>query len=231
MIFNLTFCNSVAYAVPGNPINFSNVTSLAKFYDDAAKSQYQFFQNALAQIPCEITSSGQYSLERNCTDCENSYKDWLCSVTIPRCMDFSSTEPWLHVRNIGQAFPNGTSLNDTTFSSFSTDKNYLYYNSSRNPIIDETVQPGPYKEILPCNDLCYNIVQSCPASMGFRCPQPGQMGFNHSYGQRPNGSVEQQGLITCNYPGAAYDLSGGHEAVVPFAWIMIVSFVLGYVLI
>lgn len=230
MIFNLSFCNSVAYAVPGNPSTFNNVTSLAKFYDDYAKSQFQFFENALAQIPCEITSSGQYSLERTCNDCRLSYKDWLCSVTIPRCMDFTSQQTWLHARNVAQSFPNSTFLNETTFPSFGTAKNALFYNSSRNPLIDEIVKPGPYKEILPCDDLCYNIVQSCPASMGFGCPVPGQMGFNHSYGLRPDGSLEQRGAITCNYPGAAYNLSRGFVVQIPLLWAIVGSVVLGYIL-
>ncbi|KAG9818558.1 hypothetical protein KCU77_g17340, partial [Aureobasidium melanogenum] len=38
-------------------------------------------------------------------------------------------------------------------------------NSSRNPtIIVDTIAPGPYKEVLPCQDLCYSLVRSCPAA-------------------------------------------------------------------
>jgi calcium channel MID1 len=226
VVFNLSFCDSVAYAVPANPKTFSNITSLGEFYDNAAKSQYQFFENAIQQIPCEITSSGQYSLARTCDNCRQSYKAWLCSVMIPRCMDFSAEADWLHPRNIAQEFPNGTSLDDSTFPSFDIYKNAMFFNTSRNPLIDEQVKPGPYKEILPCDDLCYNIVQSCPAAMGFDCPRPGQLGFNHSYGLRPNAS--QKGALTCNYPGAAYGLSDGSSLTIPFAWILIASIAVNY---
>jgi len=225
VIFNLSFCNSVAYAVPGNPNTFPDVTDLANFYDSAASAQYTNFDFAMQQIPCEITSTGQYSLARNCSDCASAYKDWLCSVTIPRCMDYSSTASWLLPRNIAQSFPNGTKLDDATIQAA---QSLLYLNSSRNPNIDLYVQPGPYNEILPCEDLCYNLVQSCPSAMGFGCPQPGQMGFNYSYGLRPNGSPEQVGQITCNYPGAAYDLSAASILTTPFIWSIVVATLLGF---
>lgn len=226
VIFNLKFCSDVNYAVPGNPNTFPNVEDLASFYDDAAAASFANFNKSLQQIPCEIGSTGQYSLARTCDDCAKAYKSWLCSVTIPRCQDFSRTDPWLQPRNVGQPFPNASMLNDDIFKSGS---DVLYLNSSRNPRIDEVVQPGPYKEILPCQDLCYNLVQSCPAAMGFACPEPGSVGFESSYGYRPNGSVEENGQITCNYPGAAYHLS--IAGVVRPAVLMVLAGVLGAALI
>ncbi|OBT66015.1 hypothetical protein VE03_03236 [Pseudogymnoascus sp. 23342-1-I1] len=207
ILFNLTFCSDVAYAVPGNPTTFPTLPSLAAFYDNAAKSAYDNFAKALQQIPCEIPSTGQYSLVRTCSDCAAAYKAWLCSVTIPRCQDYSSADPWLQPRNVVQMYPNASALSDTAFVSASQE--ILYLNSSRNPAIDEVVRPGPYKEILPCLDMCYNLVQSCPAAMGFECPgMDGGGGGASSYGRRPDGSKSEEGQITCNYPGAAYHLSG-----------------------
>jgi calcium channel MID1 len=217
VIFNLTFCSTVSYAVPGNPSTFPNVNGLAAFYDNAAASAYANFDKALQQIPCEISSTGQYSLARTCADCAAAYKAWLCSVTIPRCQDYSNSDPWLQPRNVVQPFPNMTML-DAAFVEAS--QNVLFLNSSRNPSIDEEVKPGPYKEILPCQDLCYNLVQSCPAAMGFECPRPGMEGFASSYGYRPNGSANEDGQITCNYPGAAYYLSGAGGAE-RSAWVVV----------
>jgi calcium channel MID1 len=210
VIFNLSFCDSVAYAVPANPANFT-VTNLTNFYDRTAQAAYKNFYLNLQQIPCEIDSTGQYSLARTCDDCQNAYKSWLCSVMIPRCMDFSSTAPYLQERNLVQPFPNLTTIDPARISQV---QNILYLNSSRNPLIDSTVQPGPYKELLPCDDLCYGIVQSCPAAMGFACPQPGQLGFNYSYG------VRQAWNLTCNYPGAVYNMNGGSVRGLPFTLIM-----------
>jgi calcium channel MID1 len=215
--------------VPGNPNNFPNFTSLAAFYDNATQAQYQFFQNGLAQTPCETTSSAQYSLEKTCDDCITAYKEWLCSVMMPRCTDFSSTLPWLQERAMGQPFPNGTML-DPALVTFANQS--LFLNGSRNPQIDTEVVPGPYKEILPCNDLCYNIVRSCPSTLGFACPLPGRIGYNHSYGQKPQGSQALNGKITdltCNYPGAAYYLSAGGRMMplhlVTFVTLVIMSII------
>lgn len=204
IIYDLSFCSEIAYAVPGNPNTFPNATALAAFYDNATQAQYQLFQNALAQTPCETTSSAQYSLARNCTDCERDYKRWICSVSMPRCTDWSSTLPWLQSRSMIQAFPDGTTLDSETVN---TANKSAFLSSSRNPNIDTFVQPGPYKEILPCEDLCYNIVQSCPAALSFACPRRGRIAFNESYGIMPDGSPGQNGQITCNYPGVDINLS------------------------
>lgn len=178
----------------------------------------------MQQIPCEIDSTGQYSLARNCNDCNDAYKIWLCSVMIPRCKDYSSTAIYLQARNIVQPFPNSTTLDPNVISQV---QSYLYLNSSRNQLIDQLVQPGPYKELLPCDDLCYGIVQSCPAALGFSCPRPGQLGFNYSYGVRP---PRDSAEATCNYPGAINNLNGGSVRRVPLVSGIAVVVLLGVIL-
>jgi calcium channel MID1 len=190
VIFDLPFCNEVAYAVPANP----NVTNLTSFYDNNAQSLYQTFNYSLQQVPCHVTNTAQYSLVRNCSSCADAYKKWLCTVTIPRCHDYSSTHTFLQPRNMAQKFINGSSLPPDTFG-----MNALAMNSSRNPLIDQVVKPGPYKELLPCDFVCHNLVQSCPSYFQFGCPAPGKLGFNSSYGRRPaNGSIQ------CNFLGAEH---------------------------
>ena len=240
-MYNLSFCSEVAYAVPSNPDKFSPTTGLpdlAATYDQNAATWYQVFNYSLQQIPCNTTSSAQYSLARNCDDCASAYKQWLCAVTIPRCDDFSSTAPWLMPRNTAQNFVNGSSM---TFSASIPSgpglggqmmldsaalSNLVATNSSRNPLIDQTIEPGPYKEVLPCEDLCYDIVQSCPAILGFGCPIPGK-GLELSYGRRSNDS----GIITCSYLGAAYYLSGsGRQKVLEIGWMALIAFTVGALL-
>lgn len=213
LMYNLSFCSEVAYAVPTNPDKFSPTTGLpelAALYDSHAARMYQYFNYSLQQVPCNATASAQYSLARNCDDCARAYKQWLCAVTIPRCADFSATDPWLMARNLGQPFVNGSVV---TAPQFHVDQSLLTSvasNSSRNPLIDTDIEPGPYKEVLPCTDLCYDLVQSCPASLGFACPLAGA-GLELSYGTRSNNS----GVITCSYLGAAYYLSGAPGLLVP----------------
>ncbi|KAL7625420.1 stretch-activated cation channel mid1 [Parahypoxylon ruwenzoriense] len=197
-VFNLTLCDETEYAVPGNLDNFPNGTALAAFYDDYTRNMWDNFDKVLQQVPCETSSIAQYSLARNCDDCKTAYKNWLCSVAVPRCEDFSTADrEFLQMRNIGAPFPNGSFVDQSLIKEFGDMK---AYNSSRIPQIDDVVKPGPYKELLPCEDLCYELVRSCPASLGFSCPRPGnKFGFKTSYGrQTPNNS------LSCNYPGSAH---------------------------
>ncbi|KAK3326251.1 stretch-activated Ca2+-permeable channel component-domain-containing protein [Apodospora peruviana] len=217
IILNLTFCDQVAYSVPSNPENFGDATKLAEFYDKYAASVYSNFEKALAQVPCEAPMTQRYSLVRNCSDCSAAYKEWLCTVTIPRCEDFSNPAPYLHARALSQPFPNGTMLDRATLDQFPTTS---AFNSSRNPLIDEFVKPGPYKEVLPCDDVCYNLVQSCPSSLEFNCPRPGGPGFESSYSVRKDG--EQNGELTCNYMGSAHVFSGSTRQEVRW-WGVLVS--------
>jgi calcium channel MID1 len=230
LMYNLSFCSEVAYAVPANPNKFSPTTGLqelAATYDKNAADWYQLFNYSLQQIACNTTSDAQYSLARNCDDCASAYKQWLCAVTIPRCEDFSNQSPWLKPRNTAQNFVNGSSLtfsaNDATGQAL---LNSVATNQSRNPLIDSAIAPGPYKEVLPCEDLCYDLVQSCPAILGFGCPISGK-GLEQSYGKRSNDS----GIITCSYLGAAYYLSGsGRQRVLEIGWTALAAVITGVLL-
>ena len=195
MIYNLAFCSEVAYAVPSNATSARNITALGEFYDNYASSLYVNFTKSLAQIPCNTTSSARYSLAVNCDDCRRAYKRWLCAVTIPRCQGFSEKASYLQPRAVAYNF-----FNETYGAQFADDpsfnpqnKNRMFMNSSRNVLIDEVIKPGPYKEVLPCKDLCYGLVQSCPAALGFACPLEGH-GLNYTYGN------VAPGLMSCNTP-------------------------------
>ncbi|TQS37423.1 hypothetical protein Golomagni_02101 [Golovinomyces magnicellulatus] len=212
LIYDLSFCDQVAYNVPSNPQKFSSTSLLADFYDNSTRAIYQNFEKVMAQIPCEITESGQYSLARTCSDCARAYKEWLCAVNIPRCTDISSPMTWLYPRAIDQAFPNGSFFDYSLINQGDLASTKF----SRNTNIDQLVGPGPYKEVLPCKELCHNLVSSCPASLGFDCPKPGQIGFDTSYGQMPVGHTDDQGRrlnITCNFPGTVYFAGGVHQAL------------------
>ncbi|KAI8658353.1 hypothetical protein NCS55_01111400 [Fusarium keratoplasticum] len=192
VVTDLTFCNETQYAVPGNNKKYNN-TMLAKEYDDYARTMYANFEKVLAQVACEAPPESAYSLARTCDDCREAYKRWLCTVSIPRCEDVMGGSNISIIRNAFHPFPNGTKLS-ADFLKGQTIK--PANNASRNAFIDQTIKPGPYREMLPCEDLCYDVVQSCPAQIGFSCPQPGFQSFDVSYGQRGTG-------VTCNYPGEA----------------------------
>lgn len=222
LMFNMSFCDEVAYAVPSNPKTYSNISALRQVYDNYTSFYYQAFNYSLQQIPCNTTSGAQYSTVRNCDDCAAAYKQWLCAVSIPRCDDFSNNQTWLQPRAMAQPFANGSMLPDnilyapyvpmdrapTLEGSPAYKQTYLSAvatNSSRNPtVIDDIIQPGPYRELLPCEDLCYSLVQSCSSALGFVCPYPGR-GLEAGYGRR-NGNGN--GTLTCSYLGAVFETNG-----------------------
>lgn len=206
VVFDLPFCSEVAYAVPSNPTKF-NSFAIGQLYDKYAESLFKNFSYSLQQIPCNTTSTSRYSLARNCDDCDKAYKTWLCAVAIPRCADFSNNDTFLAPRALNTQFWNASEGKfqrniDAELLLNVTSKEETALQRSRNPIIEAEIQPGPYKEIKPCLDLCYSLVQSCPSDFGFTCPKMGSFAQMGSYGQRSD-----DGDITCSYLGAVYFLS------------------------
>jgi len=241
VVFNLSFCSSVAYAVPANPYRF-NLSALSTLYDTQAQTTYQNFNWSLQQIPCNTTDASKYSLAKNCDDCAAAYKTWLCAVSIPRCADFSngpttlpisgegdnddhqpSSNNYLMTRNLAQAPLPGIDipasvLTNTTLLSF------IGTSSSRNnATITGTIKPGPYKEVLPCIDLCYELVRSCPAAMGFACPLAGR-GLESSYGRMGHAL---DGSSTCSAPGVKWGVSRGVVMRVDWRVVVVVAVVVG----
>jgi calcium channel MID1 len=227
VIFDLPFCDSVAYAVPTNPTNntLNNLTTLSNIYDSNAAALYKNFSMSLQQIPCNTTETAQYSLASNCDDCARDYKTWLCAVTIPRCVDFTTPNipefSFLAPRNIGQQFPGGTSPDLSQQALGSSNLSQVSLNSSRNPLIDTDIKPGPYKELLPCQELCFNMVKSCPTSMGFRCPERSALWapLSMSYGDfDPKKILGSDGILnitglSCNYLGVDWPTLGNSAGI------------------
>ncbi|EMG46417.1 Stretch-activated cation channel, putative [Candida maltosa Xu316] len=151
LIYDLDFCDRVAYSVPaiGNHDLLDNVefgndnkNFTKRVYDDYAKSLYVNFSKGLQQIACDTEPDAIYSNLRTCADCAESYKDWLCSVSIPRCNTRNQT---------------GYILRNET--------------NQRNDFLADTIQPiGEYYEVLPCVNVCHAIVRDCPSDFGFMCP-------------------------------------------------------------
>ncbi|ODV89532.1 hypothetical protein CANCADRAFT_32756 [Tortispora caseinolytica NRRL Y-17796] len=155
LIYDLNFCEDVAYSVPANYSLF-NRTELAAFYDELAKSYYQNFTFTMQQIDCEAEDEARFSPLRHCADCDLAYKNWLCATNIPRCLSPDLTTDYARLRNPG---------------------------SSRNEKIDEVVAPGPYLEILPCYDVCWSVMQNCPSALVFDCPKS-DLGLEVAYARR-----------------------------------------------
>jgi calcium channel MID1 len=191
--------------VPSSPEFKNKPAELGAKYDTYASDLMTNFSNSLAQIPCNATDTAQYSLASTCTDCANSYKTWLCAVLMPRCEPFSTNStlrPELVERAVNSSFP-ASDPNNKTYAYPADDPRRMRFATarSRNPFIDEEIQPGPYKELLPCEDLCFDLVRTCPATLGFACPN--RQGMNASYAKRSG----DERLLGCNFPGAVVNLN------------------------
>ncbi|KAF2857594.1 hypothetical protein K470DRAFT_273176 [Piedraia hortae CBS 480.64] len=240
LMFNLTFCDEVAYAVPANPLKF-DIDQLREFYDNHTQFWYQNFNRSLQQIACNTTANAKYSPVHTCDDCAGAYKNWLCAVSIPRCEDFNNPSSWLQKRNVGQKFYNNDSylpqnilsalhppmLKAPTVEGSPRLQTYQWAmatNRSRNPRIDEVIQPGPYNEVKPCEDLCYDLVRTCPASMNFGCPVSGR-GLEASYGKKSDNSS-----VTCSFLGAVHNINSADGTSIPITkavtWAILAALIL-----
>lgn len=146
LIYGLDFCTKVAYSVPASEYLISgeeSVDEFAKRYDDNARAFFSNFSKAIQLISCETQLDARFSPIVSCDNCVEAYKDWLCSVTIPRC----------------------STRNETGYQ----DRNETGSRSSF--INDQIVPPQQYFEMLPCVNMCHAIARTCPADFGFDCPR------------------------------------------------------------
>ncbi|KAF9353383.1 stretch-activated cation channel mid1 [Mortierella sp. NVP85] len=175
LVTDLKFCKEVAYAVPITPPTSTapvDLEGVKKIYEDHVEVLVHNFENVLAQYDC---SKSQYSLIRNCTDCQLAYRRWLCGVSIPRCTDVEDVTDF---RNHGYIPPEEKPK---------ADENPYLIDRSKGPVVvqrntttlrtainmpenDTRIDPGDFGEVLPCIDLCFDVVQSCPNFLGFGCP-------------------------------------------------------------
>lgn len=183
LLYNLDFCDEVAYAVPVSTdlLNGDETwNEFASAYDNNSQSFYQPFEYALQQIPCDTELDARYSPISTCDDCRYSYRQWLCAVTIPRCVSAS---------NAGS-------------------QNIMYEaGSGRNNFIADTINPPlPYAEVLPCLNVCQVMVRDCPADFGFACPELADL-IKLSYGD-PNIDDLDDSSNSANVVSTSTDISG-----------------------
>jgi calcium channel MID1 len=176
LVHSLPFCPGVAWAAPfpplaGNPTTYDS-TNFPPVIQETLNQSLGNFTTSLKTFPCgrEI-----YSIIQSCASCERAYRNWLCSVLIPRCgeIDTALVPPAALVpRSI--AAPNTTStsarLGQTVFSNGAT------------PVTD-------YVELLPCLETCHAVDRACPPNIQWTCPREG-LGAERSYGV---GFVDREG--------------------------------------
>lgn len=210
LITDLQFCKEVAYSVPITPQSTlpggTNATArldIKNFYDNFTSNLMDNFNRVLEQYDC---SRSQYSLIRNCTDCSRAYRRWLCSVSIPRCTDMEDVTDKRNTGYLPAPLPNA----DTAGNPYLIDRTSgpvvvgRRTNTSRGAIPqllqNSLMDPGEYGEVLPCIDLCFDVVQSCPNFLGFDCPVKNMAG---NYAKMNEDGFQCNGLGVVPVPSAA----------------------------
>ncbi|KAG0250706.1 stretch-activated cation channel mid1 [Actinomortierella ambigua] len=234
LLTDMSFCREVAYSVPVTPLSSMpggagttnasvprTMTEVGKLYDDFARNLMDNFDKVLGQYDCTQSS---YSLIRNCTDCSRAYRRWLCSVSIPRCTDREDVTDLTN--NIGYA-AYATTTPDERRNPYlklkdpppvvvprntSTSRGAVVpLHQAQNPLFN----PGDYGEVLPCIDLCYDVVQSCPSFLGFGCPNKNMAG---SYAPMRAEGFQCNGLGLVSLPPPPPPSSGAVATLVARHW-------------
>ena len=172
LVHSLSFCPSVSWAAP-----FPTLTGSPKSYDST--NFPPLIQQTLAQSLGNFTASLKtfpcgrdiYSIIQSCASCERAYRDWLCSVLIPRCGEVVADgsppllpPPALEARSLAA---------DNTTSSSARLGQTIFSNST--PPVEN------YVELLPCLETCHGVDRACPPNMQWTCPRKG-FGAERSYG-------------------------------------------------
>ncbi|POY70704.1 hypothetical protein BMF94_6287 [Rhodotorula taiwanensis] len=191
LVYNMPACPSVAYAVPA-PRSLGT-DRLLSFFNDTISPYLANFTRTLTTFPCDRQPEGLFSVVSTCSDCADAYRDYVCAVTMPRCVDATSGTP-LNT-TVPQAVISGDVLaswtlpatyqtrllRDEPFASrtplfgpanLSNTFPFLFnasYPASEANLARET--PFPYVEVPPCLDVCYLVQARCPFFLGFVCPK------------------------------------------------------------
>ena len=165
LVHSLPFCPQVAYSAPFPPVNAGlyNSSNFPPNLSEIFTNSMTNFTSSLKTFPC---GRDLYSVIQTCASCERAYRNWLCSVLIPRC---------------GEVDPNlnpPAAVVERTFGASNTSAD-----ASR---IDQIVfstnnAPSTYNELLPCLETCNQVDRSCPPSLQWVCPRQG-ITAGRSYG-------------------------------------------------
>lgn len=175
LVHDVPFCPNVAYSIPVNPsISTDRALSVIQEFVDPI---YANFSLTIDTFPCGSSDFGMYSYVQTCGNCKKSYQDWLCAVAMPRCTDpledpITQSRATQDSRELTGA-PSGLNTNLLPYivnRNGDFDANGTEALSSRQPFIDQQLQPGLYGELLPCIYTCYFVERTCPPLIQWACP-------------------------------------------------------------
>lgn len=98
-----------------------------------------------------------YSPLQSCADCQYEYRQWLCAISFPRCVESPPSSS-------SSSLPSPALVNHTLAR------------RGNLPAFD-----AEYNVLLPCLETCNAVDRACPSFLGFTCPT------SHFYAQKSYG--------------------------------------------
>ncbi|OJA21143.1 hypothetical protein AZE42_04360 [Rhizopogon vesiculosus] len=186
LVHSLPYCPSTSYAVPlpfpQSPATFYDSSTLPQSISDPLLQYMTNFTAMLLTFPC---GRDLYSPLQTCESCQEAYRNWLCSVSFPRC-----AEP-----------PSSSSSPSSPTPALTAPQSGL---NARNPNLPNVSYS--YQTVLPCLEVCNAADRACPNFLGIKCPNP-RFNAASSYGV---GYIDSstQGVFGGGSTGTAQDRWG-----------------------
>ncbi|PWN48157.1 hypothetical protein IE53DRAFT_334217 [Violaceomyces palustris] len=166
LVHDIDFCPQVAYSIPVNP-SISTERALSVIQETINPS-FSNFSEMIDTFPCGDAYFGMYSYVQTCQACKESYRNWLCAVTMPRCTDPVESDDQSRASQNGSELTGAPSGPNTKLLPYIVNRSN---NTSRQPYIDQDLQAGTYGELLPCIYNCYFVSRTCPPTIQWACPE------------------------------------------------------------
>ncbi|PWN21113.1 hypothetical protein BCV69DRAFT_282610 [Microstroma glucosiphilum] len=179
LVWDIDFCPEVAYSIPLDPVVATE--DALNIINETVTPNLANFSKTLSTWSCNDTYFGQYSTVQSCTNCLNSYRDWLCAIAMPRC-----TDPVESQSNGSAAISDVDSLTGRSVGSNTELLPYVLnrnVSDTRQSYIDNQLDvDGPYGEVLPCLYTCLFVQRNCPGPLlSWTCPR-WDITAQHDYG-------------------------------------------------
>jgi calcium channel MID1 len=174
LVLPTPYCPSIGYSAPleaKSTLVLSSPAPLTTLPESLITPLTQSLESFSTSLSSKACGRDYYSHTSSCLDCHTSYRDWICRNLIPRCID-----------------------PPTTSSDGITDQPEVIPPRS----IPRSGGSYDYQQLLPCLGVCNRVDRTCPAWMGFECPQRG-INANETYGffgqdeERGDGAVDSSG--------------------------------------
>ena len=122
--------------------------------DNLTTPLLNYLTNFTTSLLTSACGRDTYSPLQTCADCNAAYRSWLCSVSLPRCGEFTQTPDPQQQPQQTLAVPPAALAPQP---SGTTPRNAALGNVS-------------YTALLPCIEMCNAVDRACPIFLGFRCP-------------------------------------------------------------